>query len=53
MRWKFEIYILIFQTQFFYQKDKCSIQGGLHKWRYIQCHNPNYPKKIIIMDFLF
>jgi hypothetical protein len=34
-------YILIFRTQnFFYQKDK---------W-YIQCHNPNHPKKTIIMN---
>jgi hypothetical protein len=34
-----------------YQKDKCSIQGGLYKGWHIQCHNPNYPKKFIIMDF--
>jgi len=26
-------------------------QGGFYKEWYIQAHNPNYPKKIIIMDF--
>ncbi len=47
-----EAYILIFQTQNKnYQKDKCSIQGELYKRWYIQCHNPNHPKKIIIVDF--
>jgi hypothetical protein len=49
---KIETYILIFQTQKTnYQKDKCSIQGGLYKGWYIQCHNPKYPKTFIIIDF--
>jgi hypothetical protein len=34
-----------------YQKDKYSIQGGIYKGWYIQCPSPNYPKKIIIIDF--
>jgi hypothetical protein len=52
VRWKIKTYILIFQTQKNnYQKDKCSIQGGLYKGWYIQFHNPNYPKNFIIMDF--
>jgi hypothetical protein len=52
MRRKIETYILIFETQKkIYQKDKCSIQGGLYKGLYIQCHDPNYPQKNVIMDF--
>jgi hypothetical protein len=52
VKWNIEAYILIFQTQNKnYQKDKCSIQGELYKRWYIQCHNPNHPKKIIIVDF--
>jgi hypothetical protein len=34
----------------FYQKNKCSIPSGLYKRWNIQCYNPNYPKKTIIMD---
>jgi hypothetical protein len=34
-----------------YQKDKCLIQGGFYKGCYIQCHNPNYPKKISLWTF--
>jgi hypothetical protein len=37
----------------FYQKDKCSIQGGIYKGWCIQCFNLNYPKKIIIMEIIF
>jgi hypothetical protein len=52
MSWKFETYILIFQTQKeIYQKNKISIQGGFYKGWYIQCHKPNCPKIFIIMDF--
>jgi hypothetical protein len=29
------------------------MQGELYKGWYIQCHSPNYPKKIVIMDFFF
>jgi hypothetical protein len=51
VKWKIEIYILTFQTpKNNYQKDKCLIQGAFYKGWYIQCHNPNYPQKIIIMD---
>jgi hypothetical protein len=36
VRWKIKIYILVFQTQKKnYQKDKCSIEGGLYKEWYI------------------
>jgi hypothetical protein len=52
VRWKIKTYILIFKPKKINsQKDKCSIQNGLYKGWYIQCHNPNYPKKIMIMDF--
>jgi len=38
VKWKIETYILIFQNQkTIYQKNKCSIQGGLYKGWYIQC----------------
>ncbi len=52
VKWKIKTYILLFQTQKKnYQKDKCLIQCGVYKGWYIQCHNPNHPKKTIIMDF--
>jgi hypothetical protein len=41
----------LFKPKKKYQKHKCSIQGGLYKKWYIQCHGPNYQQKLIIMDF--
>jgi len=35
-----------------YQKDKCSIQGGLYKGWYIQCPSFKVLHKIMIMDFV-
>jgi hypothetical protein len=31
--------------------NRTNVQGGLYIGWYIQCHNPNYPQKFIIMDF--
>jgi hypothetical protein len=39
-------------TNFFYQKDKCSIQGGFSKGWYIQCHNLNYPNFFYHYEFV-